>query len=183
VAHAQLDTIHPFPEGNGRLNRLLLPLQLAQDKVLGEPMLCLSRHFKTHRTRYHELLNDVRLTGDWEAWLDFFAEAVMATASQAVDTARELLDLTRRDRERIRGRGRAAASTLVVHRALMAHPIATSNRLVEKTGLTPATVNKALGHLEQSAIVRELTAQKRNRVFAYTRYLEVVSHGTESLEE
>lgn len=183
VAHAQLDTILPFPEGSGRLNRLLLPLQLAQEKVLGEPMLCLSRHFKTHRTRYYELLNDVRLTGDWEAWLDFFAEGVIATASQAVDTARELLDLTRRDRERIRGRGRAAASSLVVHRALMEHPIATSNWLVEKTGLTPATVNKALGHLEQSAIVRELTAQKRNRVFAYTRYLEVVSQGTESLEE
>jgi Fic family protein len=182
LTHAQLDTIHPFPEGNGRFGCLLLTLLLAQEKVLREPMLCLSRHFKTHRRRYYELLNDVRLTGNWEAWLDFFAEAVIATAAQAVESARELLDLSRRDRERISRRGRAAASTLEVHRALMEQPIATSNGLVEKTGLTPATVNKALGHLEELAIVQELTAQKRNRVFSYAGYMESMNRGTEPPE-
>jgi predicted transcriptional regulator len=53
---------------------------------------------------------------------------------------------------------------------LMEHPIATSNWLVEKTGLTPATVNKALGHLEQLGIVKERTARKRNRLFSYAGY-------------
>ena len=61
----------------------------------------------------------------------------------------------------------------------MTHPIATSNSLVEKTGITPATVNKALGHLERLGIVRELTAQKRNRVFSYADYVEIMSLGTE----
>jgi Fic family protein len=61
----------------------------------------------------------------------------------------------------------------------MEHPIATSNWLVEKTGITPATVNKALGHLEQLEIVRELTAQKRNRLFSYSGYVEIMNRGTE----
>jgi len=98
------------------------------------------------------------LTGDWEAWLDFFAEAVIVTATQTVEAAQQLLALSNRDRDKISSLGRAAASTLKVHRALMGHPIATSAWLGEKTGITPATVNKALGHLEQLGIVKELTA-------------------------
>ncbi len=179
LAHVQFETIHPFLDGNGRLGRLLIALLLCEQKVLREPMLYLSLYFKTHRQYYYELLNNVRLTGEWEAWLDFFAEAVIVTATQAVETAQQLLDLSNQDRDKISGLGRAAASTLQVHRALMEHPIATSGSLVEKTGITPATVNKALGHLEQLGIVKELTAQKRNRLFSYAGYIEIMSRGTE----
>ena len=179
LAHAQFETIHPFLDGNGRLGRLLIALLLCEQKVLREPMLYLSLYFKTHRQYYYELLNNVRLTGDWEAWLDFFAEAVIVTATQAVETAQQLIDLSKQDRDKISGLGRAAASTLEVHRALMEHPIATSGSLVEKTGITPATVNKALGHLEQLGIVKELTARKRNRLFSYAGYIEIMSRGTE----
>ena len=178
-AHVQFETIHPFLDGNGRLGRLLITLLLCEQKVLSEPMLYLSLYFKTHRRYYYELLNNVRMTGDWEAWLDFFAEAVIVTSAQAVEAARQLLDLSNEDRLKISGLGRAAVSTLQVHRALMEHPIATSGMLVEKTGITPATVNKALGHLERLGIVRELTAQKRNRLFSYSGYLEILNRGTE----
>ena len=179
LAHVQFETIHPFLDGKGRLGRLLIALLLCEQKVLREPMLYLSLYFKTHRQNYYELLNNVRMTGDWEAWLDFFAEAVIVTATQAVETAQQLLDLSNQDRDKISGLGRAAASTLQVHRALMEHPIATSGSLVKKTGITPATVNKALVHLEQLGIVKELTARKRNRLFSYAGYIEIMSRGTE----
>ena len=179
LAHVQFETIHPFLDGNGRLGRLLITLLLCEQKMLREPMLYLSLYFKTHRQYYYELLGNVRLTGDWEAWLDFFAEAVIVTATQAVETAQQLLDLSNHDRDKIRGIGRAATSTLQVHRVLMEHPIATSGSLVEKTGITSATVNKALGHLEQLGIVKELTAQKRNRLFSYADYIEIMNRGTE----
>ena len=179
LAHVQFETIHPFLDGNGRLGRLLITLLLCEQKVLREPMLYLSLYFKTHRQYYYELLSNVRLTGDWEAWLDFFAEAVIVTATQAVETAQQLLDLSNRDRDKINGLGRAAPSTLQIHRALMEHPIVTSGSLVEKTGITPATVNKALGHLERLGIVKELTARKRNRLFSYAGYIKIMSRGTE----
>jgi Fic family protein len=179
LAHVQFETIHPFLDGNGRLGRLLITLLLCDQKVLREPMLYLSLYFKTHRQYYYELLNNVRLTGDWEAWLDFFAEAVIVTATQAVQTSQQLLDLSRQDRDQINDLGRATASTLQVHRALMEHPIATSSSLVKKTGITPATVNKALRHLERFGIVKELTSQKRNRLFSYEGYIEIMSQGTE----
>jgi len=179
LAHVQFETIHPFLDGNGRLGRLLITLLLCEQKVLHEPMLYLSLYFKTHRQYYYELLNNVRISGDWEAWLDFFAEAVIVTATQAVETAQHLLNLSNKDREKISGLGRAAASTLRVHRTFMEHPIATSGWLVKKTGITPATVNKVLNHLVELGIVRELTAKKRNRLFSYAKYIDILNQGTE----
>jgi Fic family protein len=179
LAHVQFETIHPFLDGNGRVGRLLITLLLCEQQVLREPMLYPSLYFKTHRRYYYELLNNVRETGDWEAWLDFFAEAVIVTATQAVETAQQLLALSNQDRDRIGTLGRAAPSALQIHRVLMEHPIATSKGLVEKTGLTPATVNKSLANLEQLGIVRELTAQKRNRLFSYQGYVEIMNRGTE----
>lgn len=178
LMHVQFETIHPFLDGNGRLGRLLITLLLCEQKILKEPMLYLSLYFKTHRQYYYELLGRVRTTGDWEAWLDFFAEAVIAVATQAVETAQKLLHLAETDKLKVSGLGRAAASTLQVHRILMEHPVATSKWLVEKTGITPATVNKALGHLVQLGIVREITDRKRNRLFSYTGYIEILNEGT-----
>jgi Fic family protein len=179
LTHVQFETIHPFLDGNGRLGRLLITLLLCEQKVLREPMLYLSLYFKTHRRQYYEILNAVRLNGNWEAWLDFFAEAVLVTATQAIETTEHLLQLSIHDRNTISGLGRGAPSTMEIHRALMEHPVATSGSLVRKTGLTSATVNKALRNLERLDIVTELTAQKRNRLFSYARYIEIMNRGTE----
>ena len=179
LAHVQFETIHPFLDGNGRLGRLLITLLLCEQKILQKPMLYLSLYFKTNRQFYYELLNNVRQTGDWEAWLDFFAEAVITTATQAVDALRQLIDLTNKDREEISSLGRAAASALRVHQNMMERPITDASWLVKKTGIATATVNKSLEHLKRLGIVRELTARKRNRVFSYAGYLEILNQGTE----
>jgi Fic family protein len=172
LAHVQFETIHPFLDGNGRIGRLLIVLQLVADGVLREPMLYPSLYFKTHRALYYDLLNDVRLRGDWERWLDFFADGVQASAAQAVATANALLALVNSDRDRIAKLGRAAGSALAVHEALQRQPIVTPMALVKASGLTAATVNKTLAHLERIGVVAELTSRKRGRVFSYRQYVE-----------
>lgn len=172
LAHVQFETIHPFLDGNGRVGRLLIVLQLVAAGVLREPMLYPSLFFKKHRALYYELLNEVRLNGDWERWLEFFAEGVEASAKQAVTTANSLLALVNADRDRIAGMGRAASSALDVHIALQRQPIATTAALVNATRLTPATVNKSLAHLERIGIVSEVTSRRRGRVFSYRKYID-----------
>jgi Fic family protein len=179
LAHVQFETIHPFLDGNGRLGRLLITLLLCEKKVLQKPLLYLSLYFKSHRQQYYELLNNVRLTGDWEAWLEFFADAVIITATQAAEAAQELASLVRRHRATIMELGRPSASTLKVHEALLTHPIATSGWLVAMTGITAATVNKALRHLLELGIVKEITARKRDRLYSYGEYIAIMNRGTE----
>jgi Fic family protein len=177
LAHVQFETIHPFLDGNGRVGRLLIALQLAADGLLREPLLYVSLHFKEQRRTYYELLNRVRETGDWEAWLDFFADAVTAGATQAAGSARRLLDLGIADALRIEKLGRVAPSALAVHRALQRQPIANAASLAKATGLTPATVNKSLAHLERIGVVAELTSKQRGRVFSYARYADILNEG------
>jgi len=179
LAHVQFETIHPFLDGNGCVGRLLITLILCEQGLLNKPMLYLSLYFKTYRKLYYDLLNNVRERGDWESWLDFFADAVIFTASQAVETAQQLLALTGRHREAIAELGRAASSTLKVHAALVEQPIVTSGWLVQKTGLTAATVNKSLSLLVEIGVVHELTSRKRNRVFSYSELVEILNRGSE----
>jgi len=178
LAHLQFETIHPFLDGNGRIGRLLITLLLCERKVLREPMLYLSLYFKTNRLYYYALLNEVRTTGDWEAWLEFFADAVIATATQAVETAQALLALSKEDANKIQILGRAAASARQVLRLLMESPIASSGQLVVNTGISPATINKTLVHLEHLGIIREITGRKRNRLFAYKKFVDILNQGT-----
>lgn len=179
LAHVQFETIHPFLDGNGRLGRLSITLLLCSEKVLQAPMLYLSLYFKTHRSRYYELLNEVRKSGNWEAWLEFFADAVVHTATQAVETAQRLMKLAAEDTEKIHSIGRSAASVHLVHRALLERPIASPAWLAEKTHLSAATTNTCLQHLEKLEIAKEITGQKRNRLYAYSQYVEVMNQGTE----
>lgn len=179
LAHVQFETIHPFLDGNGRVGRLLITLLFCEWKVLREPMLYLSLFFKKHRQMYYDLLNRVRTEGDWEAWLDFFSEAVIVTAGQAVDTVQRLEALARKDRERLRALGRSAGSALRLHHELMKRPITTSRNLEKTSGLSHVTVNKTLDNLCRTGVVSELTGYKRNRVFSYPAYIEILNEGTE----
>jgi Fic family protein len=179
LAHVQFETIHPFLDGNGRLGRLMITLLLCSERVLKEPMLYLSLYFKTHRQRYYELLNEVRLTGDWEAWLHFFADAVTHTATQAVDTAQRLMRLSAEDGQRINGLKRISGSAHLIHKALLERPMASPNWIQEKTQLSPATVNAGLRALEQLDLVQEVTGQKRNRLYSYVEYIRIMNEGTE----
>ncbi|WGR98230.1 Fic family protein [Bradyrhizobium sp. ISRA443] len=180
LAHVQFETIHPFLDGNGRLGRLLITFLLSEAGALKEPVLYLSLYFKTHRKRYYELLQSLRETGDWESWISFFLEGVIETATQATETARQLLELFEKDRRAISALGRPAASTLRVHELLQKRPLLSVPATTKELGLSKPTVAKAMEHLEKLGIVREITAKQRRRVYAYVRYLDILNQGTEA---
>lgn len=175
LAHVQFETIHPFLDGNGRIGRLLIVLQLVHDGLLREPLLYPSLFFKKHRPLYYELLNAVRLQGDWERWLDYFAEGVERSATQAVATAKQLLALVDQDRDRIATMGRSATSALAVLQALQRQPVTSAAALVKATGLALATVNRMLVQLVDAGIVSELTQRQRDRIFSYHAYVDALN--------
>jgi Fic family protein len=179
LAHVQFETIHPFLDGNGRVGRLLITLLLCHAGLLREPLLYLSLYFKQNREAYYAHLDAVRREGDWEAWLSFFLTGVRETAEGAVATAQRLVALFREDRERIVPRGRRAGSALRVHDALKARPLASMQEVCTRSGLSFPAANTAMQMLVELGVARELTGKRRNRVFAYDRYLAILSEGTE----
>jgi len=179
LAHVQFETIHPFLDGNGRLGRLLITFMLCAEGALKSPMLYLSLYFKQHRKQYYDLLQAVRDRGNWETWVEFFLIGVVEAADEAVETARQLLKLFEEDRARIRSLGRLAASMLRVHDLLQRQPITGIVPASRELKVTHPTVMKAIANLERIGIVREVTGRQRGRLFAYTKYMNILNRGTE----
>ena len=179
LVHVQFETIHPFLDGNGRVGRLLITFLLCHSAILREPLLYLSLYFKQNRPTYYELLDSVRRNGDWEKWLQFFLEGVRETAEGAVLTAKRLVELFEHDRERIVPRGRRAGSALRVHDALKARPVTSMQDVCARTGLSFPATSSAMEVLVDLGVASELTGKRRNRIFAYDRYVAILNEGTE----
>lgn len=181
LAHVQFETIHPFLDGNGRLGRLLISLMLLTEGALKEPILYLSLYLKTHRQTYYDLLQRVRREGAWEEWLEFFLTGVIETSEQATETAQLILRLFEQDRERIDKLGRAAASALRVHDHIQRSPVLRVPEATKTLSLSAPTVRKAVGHLVDLGVLREISGRKRGRVYLYSEYLRIIADGTEPI--
>jgi Fic family protein len=177
LAHVQFETIHPFLDGNGRVGRLLIPLLLCAEGILREPLLYLSLYFKTHRNEYYDLLNKVRLEGDWEGWIRFFAEGVSQMAENAVMSARRLVNLANEDRILIHRMGRLSGSCHQMHQAFQRRPISTIGSLSKETGLSIPTVTNGLQVMDKAGLVKEITGRRRHRIFSYHKYLAIIYEG------
>lgn len=181
LSHVQFETIHPFSDGNGRLGRLLIALVLCNESVLREPTLYLSLYFKRRRADYYDMLNGVRVRGDWEGWLGFFLDGVAETAQQAVDTAQRLLALLAKDRARIAMLGKRAGNVGLVFEQFARRVLIGVPQVKPHLALSAPTIRAAIRSLEEMEIVNELTGQRRHRVFAYQQYLDILSEGAQPL--
>ena len=146
-------------------------------------MLYLSLYFKRNRQTYYDLLQDVRLKGNWEDWVRFFLAGIEETADEAAATARRLMKLAADDELRIQSLGRGAGSALRVHRFLQGVPLTSIAVACRELRLSFPAVTSAVNRLEAIGIVTEVTGRQRRRLFAYAEYLRILSEETEPITE
>ncbi len=181
LAHVQLETIHPFLDGNGRLGRLLITLLIAAEGVLDRPLLYLSLYLRRNRDLYYEHMQRVRTDGAWEDWLRFFLEGVIEVAGSTTQTTQQIIALVDTDRQLIHQLGRGAATALRVHDWAARYLTVRPARVARELGLTEPPVYNAIARLEEHGILREVTGRRRGRLWVYDAYLELMNEGTEPL--
>jgi Fic family protein len=171
LVHAQFETIHPFLDGNGRLGRLLITFLLVREGVLREPLLYLSYFFKLHRAEYYDRLMAVRLSGDWEGWMRFFLRGVCTTAEEATSTAERIFEL----RERHRGvvLEESGSNGLRLLSLLFQRPLVNVKLVESELGVTFPTANRLVARFEELKLLREVTGQRRSRMFRYEPYMRL----------
>jgi Fic family protein len=179
LAHVQFETIHPFLDGNGRVGRLLMTLLLVEQGVLRKPLLYLSLYLKRNRDAYYEHLQAVRTDGAWEDWLRFFLEGVVEVAAATADTTRGIVEMIERDRQRIHGLGRAAATAHRVHDVAVKRVVVKAQTAARRLNLSEPPVYGAIARLEELGILREVTGKLRGKTYVYGEYMDILNEGTE----
>lgn len=174
MAHYQFETIHPFNDGNGRLGRLLIVLGLMRDGVISEPLLSVSPWFEARRDMYQEQLARLSETGDWSAWVEFFAEGIAASAQETATLVDDLLDVSEKHREVLR----AAQSTgviLDIADSLLANPIVTKVRLAKNFGKSYQTVSNAVAKLQQLGILAEYPYEASQNTYIANDFFNILT--------
>ncbi len=175
LAHAQFETIHPFLDGNGRIGRMLIVLLVEHWGLLDAPLLYLSLPLKRRQADYYSRLTAIRTAGDWEGWLDFFLECLVTAADDGVRVARAIHALLGKDRRRLAAHDGATVATFRLLDHLPANPMVTVPRASRLLGTTAPPARKAIELLVQLRVLRETTGQKRDRVYAYHDYLDLLT--------
>lgn len=179
LAHAQFENIHPFLDGNGRVGRLLITFILCYDKIIEKPLLYLSLYFKQFRDEYYERLTAIRRDGDWEGWIKFYLQGIYDISQQATKAAKLIMDLQSKDRVLVNTLGKASPTAFRLLDLLFEYPVISSPSVSKKLELSPPAARRAINNLEQLGILKEISGKKRDRLYAYDAYVEIIREGTE----
>ncbi|MDQ5971257.1 MAG: hypothetical protein QG566_203 [Patescibacteria group bacterium] len=178
LAHYQFETIHPFEDGNGRIGRLIIVLQLMSYGMLQKPTLYLSDYFERNRSSYYDALSRVRESGDIEHWIKFFLVGVEETAKKGKETLEKIIDLQIKYEGLIEAylgiKQQKLGKELLKH--LFAKPVITAKEVEGMLGVSKPTATALVNKLAEAKILTELTGYKRNRVYKLHEYLALFNN-------
>jgi Fic family protein len=172
VAHYQFEAIHPFLDGNGRVGRLLITVELCERNVLPAPFLYLSAFFDATRADYYGGLRGITESGDWAGWLQYFLNGVARQAEDALSRAERTNTLLEQWRHKLASDAHAKVAFQMVD-MLGANPFLTPRGAQQRLGLAYNTVMRAIGQLEKRGIVKEVSGAKRDRVYCAKKLLQI----------
>lgn len=175
LIHYQFETIHPFLDGNGRLGRLLIVLYLAGSGLLHKPALYLSDFFDRHKGEYYDQLMATRTTQKLEPWLRFFLLGMRESTALSIQVFKDILALKERIERKcmptFHVRRQANAQTLMT--SLYRAPVINIKMVTDLIKTQTNTAAALIDDFVKLGILRELTGQRRNRLFIFQDYVRL----------
>ncbi len=171
IGHYQFETIHPYCDGNGRIGRLLITLQLIDKNMLKKPTLYLSEFFEKNKGAYYDSLTMVRTSNDLEQWIRFFLVGIAETSKKGKKTLQNILELKNNCEDKIMTLGKKSKKAKALLEILYACPAVNSGIICNLLKITPRTANTLIKDFEELGILINLTKSTRNRIFVFQEYL------------
>ncbi|MBU9766072.1 Fic family protein [Mycobacterium sp. TNTM28] len=177
MSHYQLETLHPFRDGNGRLGRLLIILHLHAAGVLTEPTLTVSPWFEARRSEYYDRLLAVSTDGAWDGFVRFFALGLQESAISTRHQMLELVAVQSELKDVIRASALRADSAHALVDFAVAHSSFTVRNVEAGLAISYGRANKLIGQLMDLGVLDVVDADAYKRRFFAPRVLEVLTAG------
>ena len=174
LVHYQFEALHPFNDGNGRIGRLLIVLELMSHGTLTEPTLTVSPWFEERRAEYYQRLLSVSTDGDWDGWLRFFAHGMLAAARSTSDQLTRVLTVQAELKDLIRGSGLRAENALRAIDFATSRPIFTVRQLERALGVSYVRANALVRQLIQLGVFDQWGTSTYDRRFIAPGILNVI---------
>ena len=178
LVHYQVETIHPFVDGNGRVGRLLIALMLVATGILVHPLFYLSSYIRRNRSEYTDRLLAVSEENEWEEWIAFFLAGLEEQADESFSRSKVLLELREEYRERFEGSAPTVRSLIEL---LFTNPVLTTGDIEAELDVTNTTANTAARTLTAEGVLVETTGQERYREFDAVEVLGVLNRSPDEL--
>lgn len=189
LAHVQLETIHPFLEGNGHTNRLFTLLLLINNSLISEPFLYPSLYIKQFHREYYQLLNNIKtskdLAQDLKAWTRFYLSLLIQSSmdaykrTQAIETLITTLLAEINNNNRLSTKMRQARSSAILF--LLSNPVTNISNLSNHLKTSYNTAAQIMHEFLEAAIVIQENKQKREKLFCFQPYLAILEQDYEYL--
>ncbi len=173
LAHYQFEAIHPFLDGNGRIGRLLITLQLCEREILPAPLLYLSAFFEATRSDYYAGLRGVSEHGDWEGWVQYFLNGVARQSEDALSRSERLNQLLTHWRDQLSGQSGTKVALQLLN-LIGSNPFVTPRGAEDKLNLAYNTVIRAIEQLEKLKVLNQVSEAKRDRVYCAKAILDIL---------
>lgn len=168
ISHSQFETIHAYRDGNGRLGRALIPIQLAM-LTDDEPILFLSEIIQLYKPSYHNFLNESR-NGNMISFIKFFLQCIIEQCNSYISKIKRIKQIFSRDMKKIESINSNAVYRIMP--SIMHQIVFTKKEIEEESGVSRNTVSKLIDTLvEMNIIVLDDTYSKR--VFKYKEIYDV----------
>ena len=168
IMHLEFEALHPFKDGNGRIGRMLITLNLWREKILSQPHFYISGYFEDHKDEYIEQMRNVSKTKDWNEWIKFFLNAVESQAIRNLEIAesiKNLYETTKMEFSDIL----SSKWNMEILDFIFTYPVFRNNKFVSTTKIPNATAVLIIRKLVENGylVLREEAAGRRAAMYSF----------------
>ena len=164
IGHYQFETLHPFADGNGRVGRLVISLQLVDLYLLDPPVLNLSEWLNRNSDEYRDGLLRLSQDGNFDRWVSFFCRAITEQVALEIDRIKKLLEF--RDNLKLKLiTSKQRGAILELPEILLTQPVISINQIAKDTGITFPPARSAVYKLVEMGVLREITGRTNNKLY------------------
>jgi Fic family protein len=182
LIHYQFETIHPFEDGNGRMGRLLIILDMLDKEKLAQPLLYLSEYFNNNKSRYYDRLQKVREEGDFENWIKFYLRAVKTQSQSSTDTAIRILNKQSDYKEKLREEN-VPENCMILMENMLDLETRTITKIANELGVGYHAARGYVRRLQNVGIIREIDSNSREKKYVAGELLDLMEEESERILE